>query len=134
MILEKFFDRYPVFRYSPAFINMAIIFNLSGTSGSNLPSFPIGIDKVFHMIAFAALGVSFAFWFKPPTWKIKPIKIVFLVIALSTLFGISDEFHQYFVPGRNASIYDVIADFLGASLAAVSYYFYVNFFSKKMAS
>ena len=23
MILEKFFDRYPVFRYSPAFINMA---------------------------------------------------------------------------------------------------------------
>ena len=37
-------------------------------------------------------------------------------------YGLSDEFHQLFVPGRSAELYDALADtiggFLGASIAA----------------
>lgn len=39
-----------------------------------------------------------------------------LAIVLATLYGVTDEFHQLFVPGRSADRYDVLADFLGASL------------------
>ena len=36
-----------------------------------------------------------------------------LALALSALYAVSDEFHQFFVPGRVASVFDVYADWLG---------------------
>ncbi len=38
-----------------------------------------------------------------------------LLIAIA--FGVSDEIHQYFVPGRHCSFHDVISDTIGALLA-----------------
>ncbi len=41
-----------------------------------------------------------------------------LVVILSVLlFAISDELHQSFVPGRFASVQDIVSDFLGGGLA-----------------
>lgn len=37
-------------------------------------------------------------------------------IVLATLYGVSDEFHQLFVPGRSADPYDVLADGVGATI------------------
>ena len=34
-------------------------------------------------------------------------------IIVGTVYAISDEFHQWFVPGRSADIGDAIADFVG---------------------
>ena len=39
-------------------------------------------------------------------------------IILATLYGVTDEFHQLFVPGRSADPYDVLADFVGASIGS----------------
>jgi len=46
-------------------------------------------------------------------------------IAIAVLFGMSDEWHQLRVPGRDGSLVDVLADLVGAAfggafLAAVS--------------
>ena len=38
---------------------------------------------------------------------------------LAVAFGVTDEVHQSFVPGRNADLMDLVADTLGASLGAV---------------
>lgn len=38
-------------------------------------------------------------------------------VIFSLLYGVSDEFHQSFVPGRTASATDLLADVLGATLA-----------------
>ena len=38
-------------------------------------------------------------------------------IAIGTLYGVTDEFHQYFVPFRSASSMDLCADFMGLLLA-----------------
>jgi VanZ family protein len=35
------------------------------------------------------------------------------------LWGVSDEFHQSFVPGRNASALDVVADTFGFVMAVL---------------
>ncbi len=43
---------------------------------------------------------------------------VVIAIVLATLYGVSDEFHQLFVPGRSADRYDVLADCIGATMGA----------------
>lgn len=40
--------------------------------------------------------------------------VAFLLVAL---FGLSDEYHQSFVPGRTATMWDWLVDLLGAGLA-----------------
>ena len=44
-----------------------------------------------------------------------------LAVAIATLYGISDEYHQSFVPGRDSSWGDVAKDFGGATLAAFAF-------------
>lgn len=48
---------------------------------------------------------------------------VFLAILFTTLYGVTDEIHQMFVPNRTAQIIDVFTNFLGASV--VSFIFFV---------
>jgi VanZ family protein len=38
----------------------------------------------------------------------------------SAVYGVSDEFHQRFVPGRNASIEDWVADVAGAAVGVAA--------------
>ena len=38
-------------------------------------------------------------------------------VLVATLYGISDEAHQAFVPGRYPDRFDVLADCVGATLA-----------------
>ena len=43
-----------------------------------------------------------------------------LAVVVASLYGVTDEIHQYFVPGRFFSYTDVLADFLGSLFAIVS--------------
>jgi VanZ family protein len=38
-------------------------------------------------------------------------------LVLSSLYGVSDEFHQSFVPGRTPDVHDWMADTWGAAMA-----------------
>jgi VanZ family protein len=42
-----------------------------------------------------------------------------LLVILGTAYGIGDEVHQAFVPGRDASGWDVLKDLAGCALAAL---------------
>ena len=44
-----------------------------------------------------------------------------LTVAIVTLYGLSDEYHQTFVAGRDFSLLDLLADFLGASCAVAGW-------------
>ena len=48
----------------------------------------------------------------------------FLVVFSTTLYGITDEIHQHFVPGRTFEFLDIGMDFLGAILAIIIIYAY----------
>ncbi len=43
----------------------------------------------------------------------------FLIIFSTTLYGLTDEIHQHFVPGRAFEFLDIGMDFLGAVLAII---------------
>ncbi|MGB3223127.1 MAG: VanZ family protein, partial [Desulforhopalus sp.] len=45
-----------------------------------------------------------------------PRKVILFTLTFSLLYGISDEFHQSFIPGRFVSVYDLIADCAGAAV------------------
>jgi VanZ family protein len=44
-------------------------------------------------------------------------------VAMSVLYGILDEIHQNFVPGRVMSVYDVFFDTIGALIGVTACYF-----------
>lgn len=43
-----------------------------------------------------------------------------LAVALATIYGLTDEFHQSFVPGRDPSAFDIGIDLLGATIGVIS--------------
>ena len=113
--LSKVEGRSPLWLWGPVVLQMAIIF--AASSIQNLGELPGGIsDKSGHSIGYALLGVLFlrAFTrgrFRDVTWRSAAAAII-----IATLYGVSDEFHQTFVPGRTADRYDVLADCIGATL------------------
>ena len=95
------------------------------SSLSNIPAPDLGFDmqdKVFHAAEYAILGFFLrrALVFQ----KNEPIQQYAnqLTVALGSLYAVSDEIHQSFVPGRNADISDVIADIVGI-ISVVAVYF-----------
>lgn len=104
--------------WAPVVLQMAVIFGAS--SLPNLGSLPGNIsDKTGHIIGYALLSLLLIRALargraEGITWR-----TVAIAIAFSTLYGASDEFHQKFVPGRNADVFDVLADIAGAASAAV---------------
>lgn len=109
-----------VLRKAPAPAIALAIFILSAQSSLPLPPTPFfSPDKVAHFIAYGALAFALALWFPVASWKAHPFRTAFLVVLLTSLYGASDEAHQYFVPGRDTSVGDWVADTLGAIVAVL---------------
>jgi VanZ family protein len=73
-------------------------------------------------VAYALLGVLFLRAFKTSRIKNNVKLMVILSVVLSSLYGVSDEIHQYFVPFREADLLDVLADTLGGILGVYIYH------------
>jgi VanZ family protein len=76
------------------------------------------IDKVVHFLVYGLLGTLFA---RVPAvggwaWLGRGWAVV-----LASAYGVVDEFHQSFTPGRFVEVGDWLADTLGALLAVALY-------------
>jgi VanZ family protein len=104
--------------WAPVVAYLAFIFALS--SIANTPQLPDGADKDAHALLYAGLGVLFVraraggVW-RPVTWGMVAAAAIF-----AAFYGASDEFHQWFVPPRQVEAADVLADTIGATLAALA--------------
>ncbi len=97
---------------------MGTIFFLSHQNGDSLhlPSFP-GADKLAHMLAYGALAVT-VFWCFGKNGTVRMQRTAMLTVILCMVYGLTDEFHQSFVPLRSVSGLDVVADTAGAAVVA----------------
>ena len=103
-----------VFYWLPLILYCLLIFIQSANpSPEQIPSFKF-VDKLLHFSAYAIMGILFYRAYQ--TLKIKDnLRLLMLMSAVSaSLYGISDEIHQSFVPFRQAEVADVIADIIGA--------------------
>jgi len=53
------------------------------------------------------------------SFKLLPKNVLYYSVLLGFLYAVSDEIHQYFVPGRAAQIRDVFLDTFGVFLMVV---------------
>lgn len=93
-----------------------VIFLCSGQSEVATPITFIGYDKVIHFLVFGLLATTIYI-----PLENKPIWATILAIGLTSLFGLTDEIHQGYTPGRSVDFYDWIADTLGAITAVFIY-------------
>ena len=105
--------------WGPAWAMMVLIFVLS--SMSQLPPVPGGFDvddAVAHAVAYGVLAALLLRGLAGGALRRVSVEAAWLAVALATLYGLTDEVHQRFVPGRTAEVADLIADAAGATAAA----------------
>jgi VanZ family protein len=75
------------------------------------------IKKTAHLIEYAILGLLNYRAFRGSGVVKK--KALYFAFAISILYAASDELHQYFVPGRESRVRDVIIDAVGCCISLV---------------
>lgn len=100
---------------------MAGIFYFSDQPG-NVWALPVGwLDKPLHMAAYSGLAAAFLYGINPVAGRYPAGAVILLTVLFSVLYGLSDEYHQTFIPDRVFSLWDLAADGAGAALAAFSW-------------
>jgi len=82
-------------------------------SPEQILTFPY-VDKVLHVTAYGIMGILFYRAYQTLRLKDNIKMLMFLSVVSASLYGISDEIHQFFVPFRQAEVADAIADMIGA--------------------
>lgn len=106
--------------WAPAVAYMALIWVVSSIAISvPLPqSVPLR-DKIVHFVEYAALGFLVAFAVRRTWPKERVLRTAVFSFFVAFAWGVLDELHQAFVPGRSGDALDLIADLAG-TVAGVS--------------
>lgn len=129
--MDRQFVQLRLIRIVPALLWMLGIFALSAQS--SVPQ-PPGISTQLiavtgHLVAFGVLAVLIAWGagvdFTRPSWR------ALAAYALTVFYGVSDEIHQSFVPGRYATVEDVVTDALGAAGGITAMYLIARWRSER---
>lgn len=105
--------------WGPVLVWAAAIFAASSRSDTGLAGrIP---DWLTHGIAYGVLSLLLARALAGGFGAPLATGTAVLAVALATAYGVSDELHQSFVPGRDASAADVLKDLAGAAVGAGAY-------------
>ncbi len=109
-------------RYIPMILVMGIIFSLSHQSPDHLilPAFA-GVDKLAHCAIYGLLALTVLFALSGPGRELSPLRMVVVTVLVCGIYGMLDEFHQSFIPGRCVSAADLLADVCGAVLVGLAW-------------
>ena len=97
---------------------MAVIFYVSSQPDIAEVATNLVSDKILHALEYAVLAVLVARAFAGGLPRRIPGRVMVAAILVTVAYGASDEFHQYFVPGRHADPTDLLADSAGALAGA----------------
>lgn len=102
-------------RWVPLFCWVALIFVVSSIPRLSLGEkfgMPLEADKVAHFIEYLILAFLFYRGMRDERWG-KALPAWLLVVSACLAIATVDEFHQEFIPGRDANIWDWLADAAG---------------------
>ncbi len=102
----------------------AMIFSISSLPGSSpiLQTVEKYVwDKLLHLLEYSVLGIllvrALALSFKYRSLE----HLAFMAFVFGSLYAVSDEWHQSFIPLRSASVYDWMADSMGILIGACAW-------------
>jgi hypothetical protein len=112
-------------RVFPAIAWMIVIFIASSRSGGQLNTWLPWVQKwipglssfdPMHYVSYFILGLAVAYGLgkKSGTWR-----GALLNIGICTLYGLTDEWHQSYVPMRTPDVLDLQHDAIGAAAASL---------------
>lgn len=97
-------------RWLPAIAWAAVIFSASAVPGSQIPG---RFGNVAHVGEYLIFGVLL---FVAMRADRLPLRAAVLALLIASAYGVSDEFHQAFVPMRTPDVADWGRDTLGAAM------------------
>lgn len=107
-------------RFHKGWLIVAIVWAFLLTAASQVPgsAFPnysfLSYDKLLHLSAYIPLG-----YFVGQALLLPYAARVVITILFVAIFGVVDEVHQSFVPGRYSSVYDFYADVIGGTIGVL---------------
>jgi VanZ family protein len=107
------------FQHSSRIIRPLVLWLFPSASHQTVHTIVYIVRKCAHMTEYAILALLILRALqvrcnRSQLWEVGDAKLAFTVIAL---YAASDEFHQRFVPSREASVRDVAIDCFGAACA-----------------
>ena len=124
---------YDYLRIIPAIIFTGIIFYFSSLSNPypvgppeppRILELKVNINDILHICEYALLSLLIAFGF---SGKVRSVYLILVTI----IYAILDEVHQYFVPNRYFSFYDILLDSIGVVLG-FSFYIILTILIKRL--
>jgi VanZ family protein len=111
--------------WAPVALYAGMIFFLSAQSHpeDQLPSFLLKevSDKVLHVVEYGILSLLCYRAFRRAAGSAVAGQAALLAIVTASVYGLTDEVHQAFVPLREASWQDWLADTMGAVIGAIGW-------------
>ena len=77
-------------------------------------------DKSAHWLGYTGFSVTIARALAGGLGRRIAASTAMVAVLIAVAYGVSDEFHQMFVPGRSAELADLGADALGAIVGAAA--------------
>ncbi|MFA6597978.1 MAG: VanZ family protein [Ignavibacteriaceae bacterium] len=128
-MLYNFFEKNKLVTvFAPLVLYWIILFVATTLPAQQLPKTGVS-DKIEHFLGYFLLTFLLSntlfFQNKNKMFKKFPILVALLIVAF---YGMIDEVHQYFIPGRFCDFYDWTADVTGAFAAGVIYFLVKKYF------
>jgi VanZ family protein len=116
----KWFEQHNKFSWGITILGAILIFYISSLSFKDTVSSAGGgiLPVIYHILAFSMFGF---FLLISITQGKKDYLKIFFGILFAIWYAISDEIHQFFVPGRVCSYGDLFLDSVGIIFALMMY-------------
>lgn len=112
----------------PAVSYAVLIFIFSSIPQEEMPKMALlNQDKLLHLVEYTVFGMLLMLAFRKQQALHIRKQAAYYAFGVGLLYAGSDEIHQLFVPGRNASVYDLMADGLGIILGIYLFYRLLRF-------
>lgn len=113
----KVFVRY----WLPVLAYVALIFVLSAQPGLSPPVHFQNSDKVAHLLEYGVLGLLFARALRATLPARSWLFLSMLMLGAGLGIAACDEYFQSFIPGRDSTVLDWLADGTGLTFAQLAY-------------
>ena len=89
---------------------------------SDPPGVEVVPNYIVHFFEYGFFGLAVLLGVTSTFSKRLIARRALITVLIASLYGATDEFHQSFIPGREASFQDLVADTLGAVVFTIAIY------------